>query len=303
MPPHEQVRTLQVGGVGRWCMPSDRRWISSLPPELGRQQSAIAALLEFCEESSLVTSLSVGCSLGRNAADALSDVDAAIGVDAPRGAEGAEKVRAIEDAVVKLLPALGGLVDVLRQQTVSTGLFVRTVFAQFDDRLQIDLAVVAEPEVRRGEAAPDFVALLWPADEKMWTKGRSARDVDAQQISDWAFLGWRALLDADKYLRRDSLWEAHHRLHEARELIWKLWATAHGATYPWHGLSQVLDHDPDLLPPGIEATVAGLDSVGLRRAVVASADLLDQASLAAARTCRTRLHRGMASYARRVVAT
>jgi len=284
-------------------MPSDRRWISSLPAELGRQQGAIVALLEFCEETALVTSLSVGCSLGRNAADALSDVDAAIGVDAPRGAEGAEKVREVEDATVALLPALGGLVDVLRQQVVGTGVLVRTVFAQFDDRLQLDLAVVAETDVRRGEAAPDFVPLLWPPDQRTGTNGRPARDVAAQEVSDWTFLGWRALLDVDKYLRRGSLWEAHHRLNEARDLIWRLCATGHGATYPWHGLSQVLDHDPDLLPPGIEATVAGLDSEGLRRALSASADLLDQASLAAARACRTRLDGAMAGYARRVLGT
>ena len=129
----------------------------------------------------------------------------------------------------------------------------------------------------------------------------SAREVSSTQVQDWAFLGWRALLDADKYLQRGSLWEAHHRLHEARERIWMLWATGHGATYPWHGLSQVLDHDPDLLPPGIEATVAGLDSDDLRRAVVAAAGALDHASRVAARKCGTHLHTGIAEYTRRTV--
>ena len=80
-----------------------------------------------------------------------------------------------------------------------------------------------------------------------------------------------------------------------------LWATAHGAPYPWHGLSQVLDHDPGLLPPGIEATVAGLDSDDLRRAVVAATRVLDHASTLAARRCGTRLHTAIADYTRRIV--
>ena len=98
--------------------------------------------------------------------------------------------------------------------------------------MQLDLAVVAEAEVRRGDAAPDFVALYWSSDRPASRRFPSALDVSSKQVQEWAFLGWRALLDADKYLQRGSLWEAHHRLHEARERIWMLWATAHGAPYP-----------------------------------------------------------------------
>ena len=215
-----------------------------MPPELTRQRQALSTLLELCEESPLVTSLSVGCSIGRNAADALSDIDAAIGVRAPRGAAGAAQVRAVESSIVELLPGLGALIDVFRQETASDDFFIRRVFAQFEDRLQLDLAVVAEAEVRRGDAAPDFVALYWSSDRAASRRFPSAREVSGKQVQDWAFLGWRALLDADKYLQRGSLWEAHDRLHEARERIWMLWAAAHGATYPWRGLTQVLDHDP-----------------------------------------------------------
>jgi predicted nucleotidyltransferase len=296
-----RVTSSELLSEGMSAVPSDRSRLSSMPPELTRQRQAISTLLEFCEESSLVTSLSVGCSIGRNAADALSDIDAAIGVRAPRGAAGAEQVREVESSTVELLPRLGRCVDVLRQETASDDFFILRVFAQFEDRLQLDLAVVAEAEVRRGEAAPDFVALYWSGDRPASTSFPSAREVSSTQVQDWAFLGWRALLDANKYLQRGSLWEAHHRLHEARERIWMLWATGHGATYPWHGLSQVLDHDPDLLPPGIEATVAGLDSDDLRRAVVATAGVLDHASTVAARKCGTHLHTGIAEYTRRTV--
>jgi hypothetical protein len=51
----------------------------------------MARLAGLCESWPLAMSLLVGCSLGRGAADALSDIDAALGVDAPRGEAGAER--------------------------------------------------------------------------------------------------------------------------------------------------------------------------------------------------------------------
>jgi hypothetical protein len=71
--------------------------------------------------------------------------------------------------------------------------------------------------------------------------------------------------------------------------------------YPWHGLSQVLDHDPGNLPPGIESTVAGLDPADLRRAVRASAGVLAAASEAAARRHPADLPAAMAAYVTRVL--
>lgn len=110
------------------------------------------------------------------------------------------------------------------------------------------------------------------------------------------FLGWYALIDADKYLRRGSLWEAHNRLHEARHHIWALWAAAAGALYPSHGLPQALDHDPGNLPPGIESTIAGLDPADLRQAARASAALLTNVSASAAQRHRADLPSAMAGY-------
>lgn len=282
-------------------MPSDRAWLSTLGPELARQREAIAGLLDLCEDSALVASFSVGCSLGRGAADALSDVDAALGVHAARGPAGAREVRAVEEAVVALLPRLGPVVDCLRDESDTGDFLIRRVFVQFADRLQLDLAVIAEEEVRRGAAAPDFVSLHWSGDRPDGTRGRPAHEVTAAQVREWAFLGWRALLDADKYLRRGSLWEAHQRLHDVRDRVWALWATARGAAYPWHGLSQVLDHDPDVLPPGVEATVAGLDATALRRAVAACVDVLEECSAAAAESRDADLPTAMARYVRGIL--
>ena len=284
-------------------------WLAGLPGELAAQRRVMSVLLEFCAATPLVTSLSVGCSLGRGAADALSDVDAALGVAAERGERGAGQVRAVEDAVVAVLPKAGPVVDVLRHRTGPGDRFIRVIFAQFADGTQLDLAVIAEAEVRRGAAAPDFVSLYRvaagpepvPADGSGDGAGEhpAADTVTGDQLREWAFQGWCALLDADKYLQRGSLWEAHNRLNQARDRIWALWAAAAGALYPWHGLSQVLDHDPGRLPPGIEATVAVLDPADLRRAARASAAVLAEVSTAAARRHPVELPDAMARYVTR----
>jgi hypothetical protein len=265
----------------------------------------MTGLLDRCETWPLATLLLVGCSLGRGAADALSDVDAGLGIAAPPGEAGADAVATVEELVVAALPELGELVDVLRQRTGPADQWVRRIFAQFADGAQLDLAVLAAAGIeqrRHNGGAPDFV-VLYQRHAAAAADGvaRSAYAVTGEQVREWAFLGWCALIDADKYLRRGSLWEAHNRLHEARQHIWALWAAAQGAMYPWHGLSQVLDHDPGDLPPGIEATVAGLDAAGLRRAVRASADVLATVSEAAAAVHPAALPATMATYVTRRV--
>lgn len=291
-----------------------RAWLAALPEELAAQRRVLTGLVDRCEAWPLATSLLVGCSLGRGAADRFSDIDAALGVDAPRGDAGSGRVATLERMVLAALPELGALVDVLRHPTGPARQHVRRIFAQFADGTQLDLAVVADAEIearRRAGGAPDFVSLYQApasADPQMQADGETsggeppdAYTVTGAQVRERAFLGWIALIDADKYLRRGSVWEAHSRLHEARHRIWALWAAAQGAMYPWHGLSQVLDHDPADLPPGIESTVAGLDAVDLRRAARASAGVLTAASEAAARRHPAELPGAMADHVRRAL--
>jgi hypothetical protein len=236
--------------------------------------------VDRCEAWPQVTLFLVGCSLGRGAGDALSDIDAALGVDSEPSAGVAERVRAAEAMVVAALPEIGAVVDVLRHG-VGTA-------ADIQDRL-------------RGGGAPDFVSLYQDGDNQPDGEEGAAYAVTGDQVREWAFLGWSALIDADKYLRRGSLWEAHNRLNEARHQIWALWAAAQGALYPWHGLSQVLDHDPGNLPPGIESTVAGLDAADLRRAARASAAVLTTVSAAAAGRHPAELPTAMADYVSEVL--
>jgi hypothetical protein len=306
------------GGTAAGAL-AGRAWIAALPDELAAQRRVMASLADRCEAWPLAMSLQVGCSLGRGAADALSDIDAALGVDAPSGEAGAGRIGTAEALVVAALPEMGALIDVLRHRTGSDSQHVRRIFAQFADGTQLDLAVVAAADIEtrsRAGGAPDFIPLYQaPAppgagepDEQAPVGGSAsgseplaAYTVTGEQVREWAFHGWCALIDADKYLQRGSLWEAHSRLHEARHYIWVLWAVAHGALYPWHGLSQVLDHDPGNLPPGIESTVAGLDAADLRRAARASAQVLAAASEAAVRRHPADRPEAMAAYVTRVL--
>lgn len=293
---------------------SGRAWLAELPAELTAQRRLMSGLLDYCEANPSVTSLLVGCSLGRGAADALSDVDGALGVAADPGDAGADQIEAVEAEVVAALPGIAPVVDVLRHRYGPADRFIRRIFAQFADRSQLDLTVMADAEIRRGASVrPDHVWLYDTADSPLGAQTMAdterADDADpgyavtGDQIREWAFLGWCALIDLDKYLRRGSLWEAHNRLHHARDEIWALWAAATGALYPRYGLSQVLDRDPGDLPPGVAATVAGLDAADLRRAANASAALLADVSAAAARRCPAELPTAMADYVTRVLAT
>ena len=290
-----------------------RAWLTALPDDLSAQRRLMAGLLDYCEATPSAMSLLVGCSLGRGAADSLSDIDGALGVDADLGDAGGPQVLLVEAEVVATLPDLGTLVDVLRHRYGPADRYIRRIFAQFADRSQLDLTVMADAELRGGTSAhPDFVWLYRAAEPSAESppaggggdeKAGPAYAVTGDQVREWAFLGWCALIDLDKYLRRGSVWEANNRLHHAREQIWSLWAAATGALYPWHGLCQVLDNDPRNLPRGIDATVAGLDAADLRRAARASASVLTDVSSAAARRWPAELPAAMEDYVTSVLST
>jgi hypothetical protein len=244
-----------------------REWLAALPAELHAQRRIMERLLDLCLEEPAARLFLVGCSIGRGAADSLSDVDCFIGSTD----DGTDQVIT---AVIKALPQMGDFVEVLHHPHRGRSRIV----GQFSDTVQLDLVVTP---AHRGRA-PDEVVLYDPDGYAIADRVPDVDIVTAERVREWTFLGWMALANVVKYLRRGSVWEALDQLNETRDRIWALWAAARGARYPVFGLTQVLDRDPGDLPEGIEATVADLDPIRLHAAAVASGAILQHVSALAA---------------------
>ncbi len=242
---------------------SEPAWLNELPVELSGQRRIMRRLRAYCAASPDVRWLLVGCSLARGAADRLSDLDLGAGVVADRFEEAALGLRAA-------MAGLGELVDSFHHQLPGVQDPHERIFAQYADRCQVDL-VVLPAELPDGGMPPALV--IYDPDGMVSSRGR-ARQIAPEQAREWAFLGWCALADLGKYLRRGSAWEALDRLNEARSMLWRLWAAAHGVPDPQYGLVSVLDFAPDDAPAELADTVADLDQARLLDAARRLADLL-----------------------------
>lgn len=214
------------------------------------------------------------CSVARGAGDELSDLDLALGIadeDWPGGLP----------TVASTLTHIGELVDLLDHRIAAWGDRPhRRFFAQYRDGVQVDL--VALPASGRPGMPVGSIALYDPDGRLATTLTPSLERVSAEDVREWAFVGWIALANLDKYVRRGSPWEALEQLHDARTYVWRLWAVTRGAPYPAFGLTAVLDQSPPAPLSGLERTVASLELHDLRRAAIALASLLEQTSLSAA---------------------
>ena len=257
------------------------RWIEELPAGLAAPQGLLRGLLAFSQADPDVRWLVLGCSLARGAGDWLSDIDAAVGVVDEQLPAAFPRARSAVDG-------LGELVESFHHQLPGLALTHERVFAQYADRSQLDLVVY--PATVFAGSIPDVIVLYDPEDllavPAAGAPVAGAPDAGAavagapvavppEQIREWAFLGWCALADLGKYVRRGSAWEALERLHEARAQLWQLWAAAGGVPQPQYGLTSVLDYAA-ALPDGIEETVSGLDVGSLLAAGLRVAELLGE---------------------------
>jgi hypothetical protein len=240
-----------------------RAWIDDLPDDLAGQKAIMRRLLDFCEADSRIRWLAVGCSVGRGAGDALSDLDMALGVrdedfDAVIGdiRTAADGLAELVDSYHHLLPQVAGRHE--------------RIFAQYADRCQLDLVVFpASADIGNG---PSIVMLYDADDAIVVTHDRPA--ATPEQVREWAFGGWAALADAGKYLRRTSAWEALAQLHAARNAWWQLWAVARDVPDSRYGIVSILDFAPDEVPAEVAATVPRLDLAQLTSAAQKLAGLL-----------------------------
>ncbi len=227
---------------------SGREWIAGLPDELDGQRRILDKLLAASEADDRIRFLVVACSVGRGAGDHLSDLDMGMGIADEDFDAGLAAARLAVDQA-------GDLVDSLHHQLPGLTMRHERIFAQYADRCQVDLVVT--PAGEDFGAVKDEVVLYDP--DRRRTAIFTAAEVTAGQAREWAFAGWCALADLGKYLRRGSVWEALSRLHEARDHLWRLQATACDVPNPQYGLTSMLDFAPDRMPDSFRDTVADLD--------------------------------------------
>jgi hypothetical protein len=256
-----------------------RHWVSAMPDAVAGQRRLLDALMVAVEPDARWRWLELSCSLARGAGDALSDIDAGLGVRD-------EDYEAVLAQVPNLLAGLGPMVGLLDHDLGWSGPH-RRFFVQYDGFVQDDgsgpadhgvqLDLVVVPATFRTGLPPGAVALL-DRDGRLATsvspRVLRAREVDRRE---WAFLGWAALADATKYLTRGSLWEAHDRIETARQQVWRLVAAAADVDYPMFGITSLLD-DGVALPPPAERTVVPLQAEAVASAANLLADLLTEAA-------------------------
>jgi hypothetical protein len=240
-------------------------WLLGLPSALAPQRVLMQGLIALARTNERIRVIVVGASLGRGNADALSDIDAWVGVvDAEDWRDGLVSIDAG-------LAALAPILDRHSQFLVDAkGKPYRHTFIEYENGVQIDLAVSPAFAERRPDR--DWMVLYDP--DGRVSGEPEQRDPTSEEVRTWMFGGLGRLSAAAKYLRRGSLWEARTTLEAARADLWRLWAVAIGAPDPQYGLTAVLDVPGAPLMPGIERTIAPLDRAKLLDASIACLDLL-----------------------------
>ena len=145
---------------------------------------------------------------------------------------------------------------------------LRRLFAQYQDRTQVDLTVGFAPIVN----LPRNVVLYDP-EGAVRIVGNEALDPRAEEVRVWACQAWEALANVGKYVRRSSYWEAHGQLDEARANMFRLWALAEHVPQARYGLTALVDAGARM-PPGIDKSIAGASVGDLLSAARYLADVL-----------------------------
>jgi hypothetical protein len=265
--------------------PGGHDFVERLPAELAGQQAILRRLLLACEADDRIRWLVVSCSVGRGAADRLSDLDLGMGIRD-------EQFDAALPDIRRAVGELGDLVDSYHHSLAGLTSRHERIFAQFADRCQVDLVVIAVSDAF-GKVRDEVV--LYDPDGRR-SAVFAARPLTPERVREWAFSGWCALADLGKYLRRGSLWEAHERLNQARSSLWQLHAAACDVPSPEYGLTSILDFAPERMPAEFAAAVAGLDAERLAAAARHLASQLRDVGGRLAPEMRALLPTAMASF-------
>lgn len=254
--------------------PAGREWLSRLPDRVERQRAVLRQLLRLVEAHEEYRWLELAGSLGREAGDQLSDIDAGIGVTDRHWPAAVDR---IERQLDEIAPVIDRFRQAMPVQDGESAWHLVTLYRSTEsDSLGVQLSLVVFQASWRKGLPPGAVA-LYDVDGRLsvpWEP--SVLRADSRTVTEWDHLAWVALGDLAKYLDRDSRWEAHAALEKARGHLWQLVAHQQEADYPSFGLTSVLDTDAPALPTGIERTVAGLDPEELRTAGLELAGVLER---------------------------
>lgn len=236
-------------------MDAPRVWVAALPDRLERQRTILGRLVETVAADERIRALRIGGSIARGTADDHSDLDTRVWL-----------LDGQYDAALADLPALIRSVaeplDVLFDTADLPYLFV-----QYTNGVQLEMSIERASDAD-GRLA-DWVVLL----DRDGLLDHERPRPDAWDRGLWQDFAWMKLSDADKYLRRGSIWEALTALEEARARLVRHHADAIGTRDPQFGFTSIVDYG-GTVPPGLERTVAGLDADEIRAAALACAELL-----------------------------
>lgn len=241
-------------------------WLRSLPPELNAQRAIIDSFLATARGDDRIRAFVVGCSLGRGAADRLSDVDAMFGVrpDAWDSAIASSRVW------VQQAGAVVDLNQLLLPEGDARAKDYQHTYALYANGVELDLTVSRMRDDWRRRS--DWIVLYdadnsIPAAVTAWTQS-------ADDLKRWGYAALTRLNALAKYVERGAAWEAHLCLELARADVWRICAVKEHVPDAQFGVTAVFDDPRRPVPNGIERTVAGLDQADLVAAARACCDLL-----------------------------
>ena len=172
-------------------------WLDNLPRELELHGVVLRRLLAAVDRDPRWRLLGLSSSVARGTGDAASDLDLGLGADDDAWPQ-------VLADVPSLVSGLGDVVDILHHRIPEWGDAPhQRTFVQYADGVQIDL--VTYPASLRVRGRPPDTVVLYDPDGRLarqWLP--SVYQADAATVREWAFLGWTALADMAKYLRRGS---------------------------------------------------------------------------------------------------
>jgi hypothetical protein len=234
-------------------------WLRALPPDLAPQRATIESFLATARRDARIRVFIVGCSLGRGVADALSDIDALIGVQA----DSWDSVLVDTRSWVETAGAVIDMHQLMLPDGVPPDRVYQHTYAQFGNGVELDLVVSRLRDDWKRRA--DWVVLYDPAGLVPATVTPSAQTTD--DVRRWAYAALTRLGAVAKYASRGALWEAHLCLENARADVWRIWAVAERIADAQYGVTAVFDDPGRPVPATMAQTVAPLE----RRALVAAA--------------------------------